>query len=69
MLVFSSTTKVPALAPVQSAEPSLAESLTKIPSCFSTEFSTVLLKTSPALQSRKKKSRPQGGSSRICLRS
>jgi hypothetical protein len=43
--IWARTTKVPALAPVQSAEPFLAESLTKILSPFSTEFSTVVLKT------------------------
>jgi len=42
----SCTPKVPALAPVQNAEPSLVESLTKIGLCFSTVFSTVVLKTS-----------------------
>jgi hypothetical protein len=39
------STKVPALAPVQSAEPPPAESLTKIEPSFSTVFSTVVLKT------------------------
>jgi len=50
---------VPALAPVQNAEPSLVESLTKIRSGFSTEFSTVVLKTCSSCW-LKKKSRPQG---------
>ena len=36
---------MPAPAAVQNAEPSLTESLTKIVSRFSTEFSTVMLKT------------------------
>ena len=39
------TQKVPALAPVQSVEASLTESLTKILCPFSTKFSTNLLKT------------------------
>src|SRR5437879_6166247 len=57
------STKVPALAPVQSAEPSPAEPLTKVLSCFSTELSTVVLKTfGPRFSKQllKKKSRPQG---------
>src|SRR5208282_552588 len=56
-LICRRTTKVPALAAVQNAEPSLAESLTKIRSCFSTEFSTVVLKTFSAQVSLIKKSR------------
>src|SRR5207302_8932956 len=57
------STKVPALAPVQSAEPSPAEPLTKVLSRFSTELSTVVLKTfGPRFSKQllKKKSRPQG---------
>src|SRR5208337_1788031 len=44
-LPANSTTKVPAPAPVQSAEASPGESLTKILCPFSTEFSTDMLKT------------------------
>jgi hypothetical protein len=47
-----STTKVPALAAVQSVELFRAESLTEILSRFSTEFSTVVLKTSSASSPR-----------------
>src|SRR5580693_5907 len=43
--ISSGTTKVPAHAAVQRAEPSLAESLTKIVPCFSTALSTAVLKT------------------------
>ena len=53
-----------ALAAVQNAEPSLAESLTKIPSCFSTEFSTVVLKTFSASHSLKRKAAPMGAALR-----
>jgi hypothetical protein len=51
---------MPALAAVQNAEPFLPESLTKIRSRFSTEFSTVVLKTSSASIAVNKKSRPKG---------
>ena len=46
---FLTTTKVPALAPVQSVEPSLTELLTGILSKFCTEFSTAMLKTGTRL--------------------
>jgi hypothetical protein len=63
--VCNSTTKVPALAPVQNAELPVIESLTTIVSCFSTELSTVVLKTFWALRSLlrslKEKSRHKGG--------
>jgi len=51
------TTKVPALAAVQNAEPFPAEPLTKILRCFSTEFSTVVLKTFWAYRINKKAAR------------
>src|SRR5208283_4844963 len=54
----SRTTKVPALAPVQSVEASLVESLTKILCPFSTEFSTNMLKTSGSGCAKREKSRP-----------
>jgi len=72
------TTKVPAPAPVQSAEASSAESVTKILCRFSTEFSTEMLKT-PATQEGdrasttssqqvpgRKKPPTQGGLAHVC---
>jgi hypothetical protein len=54
------STKVPALAEVQNAEAFPAESLTKILGRFSTEFSTLVLKTFRVLFAAKK-SRPNQG--------
>jgi hypothetical protein len=51
---------VPALAPVQNAEPFPAESLTTILPSFSTELSTVVLKT--FFVRLKKKAAVEGGS-------
>jgi hypothetical protein len=62
--MFTRTTKVPALGAVQSAERSFVESLTTILPPFSTELSTVVLKTffcgTSVRKSLKKKSRLQG---------
>src|SRR5258708_23684050 len=55
------STKVPALAPVPSAEPSLAESLTTILSPFSTELCTVVLKTFSACASLQEEEPPRKG--------
>jgi hypothetical protein len=60
VFVCNSTTKVPALAPVQNAELPVIESLTRILSGFSTELSTVVLKTF-YIVFRKEKSRHKGG--------
>jgi hypothetical protein len=43
------TRKVPALAPVQNAEPLLAKLLTRIPSSFCTAFSTAVVENSQPL--------------------
>src|SRR5258708_12911015 len=56
------STKVPALAPVQSAEPSLVESLTTILSPFSTELCTVVLKTFFLCVNQRRKPPARGGS-------
>jgi hypothetical protein len=53
------TTKVPALAPVQRAEPSPAESLTKILPLFSTEFSTLVLKTFAVFSKKEERAGPE----------
>jgi hypothetical protein len=45
-------TNVPAPAPVQNAEPSFDESLTKLPPPFSTALSTIVLKTFGQKKSR-----------------
>ena len=65
---------MPAPDAVQNAEPSLAESLTKIQPRFSTEFSTLVLKTflsvpdSWEISTFKEKGRPQGRPSIIVSR-